>query len=232
MSADLEMLRSGVRVWNKYATEQQEHDDGWVADFSRADLRGVPLGGVRLRGADLQRTNLWGVNLSNADLSGANLRGATLGRADLRYTNLRNADLRDTNLWKTALHNATLDGVDLREAAYPVTEMLLADWSYCSAVVTRQLMRLDAEALPDGTRLFNEWAKVIKTADGKVKWGPCPFGVAPGRYIRVANFKERREHWKPGRPWSLWRIWETLATEKRVQISGAGITTYSEDDSP
>ena len=122
----------------------------------------------------------------DANLGGANLRGANLGGA-----NLRGANLGDANLGG---------------AAYAITQMLFARWDNIPDDLCCQLMRLDAEAIPNGARLMREWV------DG----GDCP--LSQSRYARVANFHERRNAYRPGRPWSLWRIWKALAKEKKIKI--------------
>ncbi len=68
-------------------------------------------------------------------------------------------------------------------------------------------MRIDAESIPDGHRLMSEWAA----------GGDCPYTGL--KYDRIARFCEKRKHWTPGRPPSLWHIWERLAQEKDVKIS-------------
>ena len=121
----------------------------------------------------------------------------------LSGANLRNADLRDAYL-----RDANLRDAYLRGARYSIPQILLAQWGTVSDDLCRQLMRLDAEALPSGSRLMTAWAN----------GGACP--LSSGRYERAALFHERKECWKPGRPWSLWRIWRTLAAEKGVKIDG------------
>ncbi len=137
----------------------------------------------------------------------ANLRDANLRAADLWDANLQNADLRAADLWGANLQNAGLWGANLRDARYAISQILLARWGSVSDALCTQLMRLDAEALPNGSRRMTEWAN----------GGECP--LSHSRYDRVAVFAEKKEAWKPGRPWSLWRIWRTLAAEKNVKIS-------------
>lgn len=71
----------------------------------------------------------------------------------------------------------------------------------------RDLMRLDASALPDGEAAMQAWA------DG----GQCPLD-ATGKG-RVANFQERGAHWSAGPVPSLWDLWVRLAAEKGVKIA-------------
>ncbi len=77
-------------------------------DFSRADLAGLDLHGVRTNGDDFSRADLRNVNFagaqlvgtdfSHAKLDGANLAGATLNGCDLSGVDLRRVDLSKTNL--------------------------------------------------------------------------------------------------------------------------------------
>ena len=205
-------------------------------DFRYADLRSANLWSADLRHADLENANLWRANLQNADLRhadlrsadlvNANLRGADLRSANLWSADLRHADLRSANLWsaylwraylwradlgRANLENADLRHANLRSAIYTIPQVLLANWGIVSDNLCTRLMRLDAEALPGGSAAMTAWAA----------GGMCPLEATDGQYQRVALFREKRELWTPGRPWSLWRIWRTLAAEKGVKISGA-----------
>ena len=90
----------------------------WLLDPAqgeRAELRGLDLSKVSLRGGqlsqavlthvDLSGADLVGADLSQADLSGAILVGADLTGADLSHADLSDADLRDS-----LLAGARLDG--------------------------------------------------------------------------------------------------------------------------
>ena len=82
-----------------------------------ADLRGSNLEDINLRGADLANVDLRNVNLRNADLGDVNLRGSNLGDVNLRGVDLGNADLRDVNLRGADLGgDVNLGGVNLRGA--------------------------------------------------------------------------------------------------------------------
>jgi hypothetical protein len=186
----------------------EKHKEG-ERDFRWANLCGANLCGANLCGA-----NLRGANLRGADLRWANLCGANLCGADLRGANLRNANLCEANLCGANLRGANLRGADLRwanlcGAKYSITSVLLAYWGDVSPDLCRDLMRLDAEALPNGAELMQQWA------DG----GPCPLDMSGG-YWRAANFRELREHWEPGPAPTLWELWQRLAEEKGVKISG------------
>jgi uncharacterized protein YjbI with pentapeptide repeats len=114
----LELLRSGVEMWNAF---RREHPDCIVlncaslaeAQLANADLHCVVLMESDLRcanlicaileravlrksnfcGSDLRRAILDGADLFRADLSAADLRGASLASAFLKLTDLRGADL-------------------------------------------------------------------------------------------------------------------------------------------
>ncbi len=131
-------------------------------------------------------------------------------RADLTGADLTRADLTGANLTGADLYRANLTGANLTRANYPISAALLAQWGSVSDELCRQLMRLDAEALPGGSAAMTAWTKN----------GPCPLDAVDGNYGRVANFKEKKSAWQPGRPWSLWRIWKQLAKEKNIKISG------------
>jgi len=87
------------------------------ADFSDADLRGINLVGIDMRGRiDMLRADLQGINLSGADLEGALLGGTNLLRAILRNAKLYGANLVDVDLSGAKLNGANLKAVILRNA--------------------------------------------------------------------------------------------------------------------
>ena len=116
-AAQLEVLRSGVSVWNR-----------WRFDHPtiRPNLRGADLQGMDLAGASLHDAYLLGADLSRAylfeaDFQAANLRGANLSRCCLIGANLHNAYLAEANLYhaylaETDLSDAYLGQANLREA--------------------------------------------------------------------------------------------------------------------
>jgi Pentapeptide repeats (8 copies) len=81
----LNILRGGVRTWNKWREEHPKIQP----DLSGAELNNARLGFANLRGANLREAMLFGANLSNADL-----RGAALVR-----TNLREAVLEECSIF-------------------------------------------------------------------------------------------------------------------------------------
>lgn len=92
----------------------------------RAELSGLDLRGIILKGADLTAADLRGVNLSNANIQETKLEATLLQEADLRSANLREsrmhgaqlekADLRGANLYKAMLEGAFLKDANLQEA--------------------------------------------------------------------------------------------------------------------
>jgi len=128
----LEILKQGVRVWNKW----REENPNVEIDLSKADLHEAHLvkvdfhrailGGTNLRESDLREANFYKadlhganlrrVNLYKASLVEADLSEASLGRADLRRTNLDKADLSKANLFRTDFRNASLSEADLSKA--------------------------------------------------------------------------------------------------------------------
>ena len=123
--------------------------DLYGANLSRADLNGIPLLGVWLRGANLSNATFTCANigssgfyiircaslaeaeLSGADLSYANLSGINLYAADLT-ANLTNANLSNANLTNASLganltnadlRGANLTNADLRDAFLPISDI-------------------------------------------------------------------------------------------------------------
>ncbi len=86
----LEILKQGVKQWNKWREEHPERASRTSAGrtsagrTSLANLSGANLSGANLSEADLSRADLSGANLREANLSGADLSGADLSGANLR----------------------------------------------------------------------------------------------------------------------------------------------------
>ena len=118
----LEILKQGVKQWNKW---RKEHPD-LKADFNGADLREAELARTdlsmanlleaNLGGADLSGANLSSANLSSANLTDANLSGGHLWMSDLNKANLGRAHLVQTYLKAATLQGANLSVADLRQA--------------------------------------------------------------------------------------------------------------------
>lgn len=123
----LEILKQGVRAWNKWR-EQNPHIkiDLREADLSDAHLRFANFNKVDLRRAELRRANLGRANLVGADLSEAILFDVQLNFANLSRANLSsahctgavffNAHLRRAILCRAILAETDFRRADLREA--------------------------------------------------------------------------------------------------------------------
>jgi len=115
----LNILRQGVKVWNKWR-EENLHT---TIDFFQADLRGADLVGVNLNRVDLNESNLSSADLVGAHLVGASLKGAYLIRTDLSaghlfQASLREADLSHAVLITTDFSEADLSGANLSNADF------------------------------------------------------------------------------------------------------------------
>jgi uncharacterized protein YjbI with pentapeptide repeats len=108
----LEILKQGVRVWNRWRAE----NPGVDINLSGSDLYGVDLGGANLNGANLERAFLEKANLVKADLLGANLSQANLIDARLFEANLTGANLSRANLFGADLMGANLSAADMTGA--------------------------------------------------------------------------------------------------------------------
>jgi uncharacterized protein YjbI with pentapeptide repeats len=109
----LEILKKGVKDWNKWRKENPRISP---------DLRNAEL-----RGCHLKQGNLRKVNLIQADLSFADLRSADLSKADLSFAILRSADLREADLSFVNLSSANLSRADLREADLSLADLINVD---------------------------------------------------------------------------------------------------------
>ncbi|MBD2181215.1 pentapeptide repeat-containing protein [Planktothrix sp. FACHB-1375] len=106
------------------------------ADFSKANLQNVVLGGAKLRNAKFSYANLKHSVLRQANLENANFDGANLSQADFRCgagtctylsgTSFKNANLTGANfqsvgftpVGEIGLPNVDFTGADLREANF------------------------------------------------------------------------------------------------------------------
>jgi uncharacterized protein YjbI with pentapeptide repeats/beta-lactamase regulating signal transducer with metallopeptidase domain len=82
--------------------------------FRNADLHGIDLHDLTLKGDDFEGADLRGANLAGARLVGVSLRGANLGNADLRGARLSGVELRGASLAGAQLDDISLLGVSLR----------------------------------------------------------------------------------------------------------------------
>jgi uncharacterized protein YjbI with pentapeptide repeats len=119
---NLDLLKQGVDVWNKWREENPEKRllfnliDLRGADLTNKDLSGVDFHMIDLSGVDLRGANLSGANLNKADLKDANLIGANLNKADLRDANLLDVDLTGIDLNESKLDGAMLQRANLSRA--------------------------------------------------------------------------------------------------------------------
>ena len=123
----IDILKSGVRDWNKWREENTTVTPDLRgadlhgaclerADLTRANLHGAILEGARLMDATLLGANLWKAYFRKADLTRANLEGADLHEAYLGRANLEVANLKGANFRGADLHGAYLERADLTRA--------------------------------------------------------------------------------------------------------------------
>lgn len=105
----LEILKQGVEVWNKWRKENNETE----IDLSGVDLHGKNLNEIDLSFGDLSNANLQGAKLVQADLYGISLIDAELSNANLSKSDLRKANLAQAKLCRANLRETDLDGTDL-----------------------------------------------------------------------------------------------------------------------
>ena len=109
----VEILKQGVKVWNKWREENPETKP----DLSGAHLLGAILQRADLSGADLNGAFLRQAHLYGADLSKANLKNAILVGATLSKANLTGADLTGANLASCSMNEGTIvEGAILTES--------------------------------------------------------------------------------------------------------------------
>lgn len=96
----LEILQSGVDIFNQWREQNQEK-----IDLSFANLSGSNLCDVNLSGASLVAAKFVEADLSRADLSGADIYQADFTGANLTDVNFTDAELKGTIFKKATLHN-------------------------------------------------------------------------------------------------------------------------------
>jgi hypothetical protein len=112
---DLDLLRQGVRTWNRWRAAVMPTD--WTPGSPEPptcplpDLTAAPLTGAKLAGIDLRQSNLSKATLERVCFRRADLRSAGLYSADLSFADLRSAKLQ----WANA-PRANFSGADLRGA--------------------------------------------------------------------------------------------------------------------
>jgi TIR domain/Pentapeptide repeats (8 copies) len=131
----LELLRQGVDIWNKW---RQDHAD-MRPDLSNADLSQAILTEIDFHDTDMYRTILKSAELTGAKFSGVNLTEADLSNANLYAANFflqyktnkgilsraegKQALLRGTNFSRAALVAANFTHADLKEANLSETRL-------------------------------------------------------------------------------------------------------------
>ena len=146
----LEIIKQGVKQWNKWREENPDVDPDFhqatlrgadlaLANLTGADLGGAELGSAKLSGANLSTADLGGACLSRAHLNGAHLIAADLSSADLNsanfmgaelyMSNLSEADASFANLLGSGLRGANLTGTNLKGARAGATDFADVDLS-------------------------------------------------------------------------------------------------------
>ena len=134
--AHLEILKQGVKVWNKWREESPDvRPDLIEADLSLSHLSEVNFHRTKLLGTILSYSHMSGANLLEADLRGANLSdanlsGAYLNRANLRGAHVKRAVLAEASLIETNLIGSRLEGVNLSKANLSHADLRLASLSF------------------------------------------------------------------------------------------------------
>jgi hypothetical protein len=118
-SQHLEILKTGVKAWNKWREENPVIEpDLTGSNLSKGNLRDVNLSETDLRWADLRWADCRGADFNGSDLRHASLIGtifnlANLSEANLSETYLSGADLSEADLRKAYFVKADLTNVDL-----------------------------------------------------------------------------------------------------------------------
>jgi uncharacterized protein YjbI with pentapeptide repeats len=112
----LEILRQGVDVWNKWAKDNFIGFDLKGANLRESNLEKAHLPEADLRGADLWKANLREAYLPGAMLDGANLEEAFLNKAILRSVTFYKADSSKADLSHADLMDARLSEADFKGA--------------------------------------------------------------------------------------------------------------------
>lgn len=110
----VELIKQGPEAWNQWREQNQEEP----VDLSDADLRGLALAKVNLKGADLKRAKLQFTNLAGALLEGANLEQARMQEANLQSAQLENAVVKNCNLMESNLQNTNFQNADIRGSQF------------------------------------------------------------------------------------------------------------------
>ncbi|TCQ28490.1 toll/interleukin-1 receptor domain-containing protein [Rhizobium sp. PP-CC-3G-465] len=104
-------VKQGSEAWNARREERY-----FVPSLKNADLRGLDLAYMNLRGALLTGANLEGADLTHSILMGAQMVGTKLTDADMSFAKASTATMANSDMKGTNLHHASLDQCDLRKS--------------------------------------------------------------------------------------------------------------------
>jgi len=108
------LIKKGPEAWNQWREENPDES----IDLSEADLRGIVLAKVNLKGANLKQAKLQFSNLAGASMEGANLEQARLQEVNLQGAQLENANLKKCNLMESNLQSTNLQNADVQSAQF------------------------------------------------------------------------------------------------------------------
>ena len=110
----VELIKKGSAAWNQW----REQNPKEPVDLSDADLRGLALAKVDLKGAYLKGAKLQFSNLAGAAMEGANLEQARLQEANLQGAQLENAVVKNCNLMEANLQNTNFQNADIQGSQF------------------------------------------------------------------------------------------------------------------
>ncbi|MCF7961722.1 MAG: pentapeptide repeat-containing protein [Pirellula sp.] len=111
-SEDLDRLKLGATVWNKWREENQFE----TIDLSKANLEGFIFDGFDLRLIYLADSKLREASFVRANLAGAIFRGADLRNANFQKASLQKSDFVDANLQRANFKFVGMEGANLTGA--------------------------------------------------------------------------------------------------------------------
>jgi uncharacterized protein YjbI with pentapeptide repeats len=100
-SMQLEMLRQGAEIWNKW----REENPTTSVDLNDALLDGLGLDDINLYAANLRGASFLSASLKRADLSKADLTGASFDGANLSNASLFRSVASTTSIIENKLRN-------------------------------------------------------------------------------------------------------------------------------
>lgn len=136
-SEQLEILRQGVEVWNKWrkAHPEIETPDLAAANLSLMNLKSADLSNANLVGADISGSCLVLVDFYQANLSKARLIGSDVAGSHLSKANLSEADLTRARLIGANFNMARLSRANFTEC--------IAGWTLFAYIDLRDVQGLD-----------------------------------------------------------------------------------------